>query len=1046
MANQLEIIRDNGEIEFYNLDPDKGITNIGSHPENDIIIDSPGVAPFHAILDHRFEPYQLTLLSQEGMTSVGNQPLAPHIPTTLQNWDNIDIDGHRLILVGGTEASVGPGPVGGIAPFPSPSAARSHPPQIGTTPIMPAPLPARPATIPPPGSRPEGQGSTAYGLTPTAPGGAPPAPSAPAVRRPTGFYKILPPDQEDEAILIELSDREWTLDVEHTALFQLSIANGGDIVATFSVQIQGLDASWVEISQPHVNLFEGERTSVTISITPPRLPTSRAGAHHFAVIVTSSNYPGRYSQLGATLTINPYYEFAVNELSPKRQPISWFKHHGDTVVPITNKGNSNINLRVEGADDEHACSYEFDVPGEPVPLAKQAELRLPSEETVSIPLTVTPYSRRLIGLRRRTYSFTVTSTLIDGQQTPRSVLGELKSAPLIGPILLLLMTLLIVALILFLVRPRIYTFMFTDGGQQAVIRNGTPVAMRWSASYFTGDLTLDPAPEELAEPVPVRGTVETFPREDTTYILTGGNALSRIAPRIFPAPTRALKVDVVAIAPNVFFEAAPSVVVGEGVVVLRWQVSDADQIELFRQVGQNPEELIGDFSDSPEASLEVTPQPNQDTVYILKAKNLYVPTSTPVPRVVTVLTPTPTVPPTPDIIFFSANPATINEGEASTLAWTVNGAQEVTLQWPDNNNILPANHNIEVRPTASTDYTLIVPGVAPQVARVDVIPATPTPTSTPEPTAPDITFFTADPDTIVKGDDTAVELQWTVVGTTTNIELSSPELPNPLSNLQAEGTFKITLNDTALFLLTAFNDTAKTSASVQIETEDPTPVPPTPTPTPIPAEIQEFAIISPGAPRVEDLGGTNPHRYRVQTNTTVTFRWRTNAAANAVTFQAADGSVESGAVPAGSTERLIEGQGNKNYTLTAENAEGQSTTPQVITVEVVDQPPPNSPFNLLGVENPGSNENELTWNWTFSPDRSDIIGFRVYRATVPGNNFAQIPGADENSLPKGTQTFTDSVNPTCGRAYYVVAVYLDVQSIPRESPVSQNSWFSSPCP
>jgi len=44
--NQLEIIGPGGRIEFYELDPGKGVTNIGRHPENDIVIDSPTVAPF----------------------------------------------------------------------------------------------------------------------------------------------------------------------------------------------------------------------------------------------------------------------------------------------------------------------------------------------------------------------------------------------------------------------------------------------------------------------------------------------------------------------------------------------------------------------------------------------------------------------------------------------------------------------------------------------------------------------------------------------------------------------------------------------------------------------------------------------------------------------------------------------------------------------------------------------------------------------------------------------------------------------------------------
>ena len=53
MANpdHLEIISINGEVTFYVLDPSKGLTNIGSDPENDVVIADERVAPFQAVLD-----------------------------------------------------------------------------------------------------------------------------------------------------------------------------------------------------------------------------------------------------------------------------------------------------------------------------------------------------------------------------------------------------------------------------------------------------------------------------------------------------------------------------------------------------------------------------------------------------------------------------------------------------------------------------------------------------------------------------------------------------------------------------------------------------------------------------------------------------------------------------------------------------------------------------------------------------------------------------------------------------------------------------------
>src|SRR5574341_129789 len=97
--DQLELIGPGGEIRFYDLAPAKGLTNIGRHPDNDIVIDNPGVAPFHAVLYHRQKPYQIILMAQDGKTTAGGRPLQPRTSHTLQNWDTIELDGFTLVLL-----------------------------------------------------------------------------------------------------------------------------------------------------------------------------------------------------------------------------------------------------------------------------------------------------------------------------------------------------------------------------------------------------------------------------------------------------------------------------------------------------------------------------------------------------------------------------------------------------------------------------------------------------------------------------------------------------------------------------------------------------------------------------------------------------------------------------------------------------------------------------------------------------------------------------------------------------------------------------------
>ena len=77
--SQLELIFPNGDIRFLNVEIEKGVVNIGRHPENDIVIDAPGVLDFHAVLDCRRRPYQLINFGDNAVTLNGD-PVARNMP------------------------------------------------------------------------------------------------------------------------------------------------------------------------------------------------------------------------------------------------------------------------------------------------------------------------------------------------------------------------------------------------------------------------------------------------------------------------------------------------------------------------------------------------------------------------------------------------------------------------------------------------------------------------------------------------------------------------------------------------------------------------------------------------------------------------------------------------------------------------------------------------------------------------------------------------------------------------------------------------------
>jgi hypothetical protein len=109
--------------------------------------------------------------------------------------------------------------------------------------------------------------------------------------------------------------------------------------------------------------------------------------------------------------------------------------------------------------------------------------------------------------------------------------------------------------------------------------------------------------------------------------------------------------------------------------------------------------------------------------------------------------------PAPQILTFTATPSTIHAGEKSTLAWTVSGAGSVSI---DPGLGAQTGSSVDVRPTATTTYTLTVSGTgqpATQTVIVTVLPAVPKPV---------ITAFTASPSSAAAG--SPVTLSWTVTG------------------------------------------------------------------------------------------------------------------------------------------------------------------------------------------------------------------------------------------------------------------------------------------
>ncbi len=989
---QLEVISPNGQIQFYNLDPAKGVLNIGRHADNDVVINAPGVAPFHAIIDYRQKPFHLVLLSREGDIRLNGQKLVPNAPAALNDWDSLEMAGFTLLLVSKEDLPAD-------EPAEKPERADAAP-----APLPPVPLPPSPS--------------------------AAPAHNAPV------------PTLSDDVIVVEVTEQAWTLDVEQSASALLTIINGGPVVAGFTAQVQGIPAEWVQITPASVNLNEGERAVVSITITPPRQPASRAGVHYLGIVITSPDHPGRISQIGASLTINPYYEFGVSDLAPKRQTLPWRKHTGYVNLSILNKGNSRTAVEIEGADDERVCNFEFKLPNQDVNLANRAEFILEPEEEAAIAIGITPRKRSLFALRKKLHAFTITARQTEGEGFPYSLLGQLYIKSLFGMFHLILLLILLATGVYLFFQPRITQFY----AEPPVTRAGREVTLTWK-TFPAPLVSLTLNGNSMEQSV---GSAAYRPIEATEYRMSASTLLSEYLPFLpYPYREKRVEVAVTPVKPTIrLFEVDRRFIKAGDTVILSWLVSEADAengLTLVYEVDNQDTESYPLESNT--GSMVLSPQ--QDTTYRLEAVNPSSPNAPQVQWASVEILPTPTLTPTatptpvppPLIDFFVVEPESITAGEIVTVSWQVRGVDTVQIQTisPDP---LPAISppGIVSAPAETTLYVLTANnngGTVQAVRQVIVNPAvTPTP-----PAEPVIEVFTITPEEGVNGQRTDARLDWFVNGPTTNIHITGgPEGFEPLANLPPFGNAEIKdLDETAVFILTAINNDTEALQTTQILFLDPTPTPeptaapPAPTPAPAPEITRFVAAPLSAADGVTFIGG-DPPTYQVTSGSNVDLQWET-LNANTVTLVGVGEQAPTG------NYTLFNLRAGHTYQLTAQGE--QDSVDAFVRLTIVPAPPPPPPYNLNGAVN--GNAIDLSWNYD-AAQTNNIIGFRIYRANVPPGNFSRV--VDENTLGNLTTQWTDTtLTETCGKGYYIVAVYIDaVTGNRKETDASRYSWYSDPCP
>jgi hypothetical protein len=250
------------------------------------------------------------------------------------------------------------------------------------------------------------------------------------------------------------------------------------------------------------------------------------------------------------------------------------------------------------------------------------------------------------------------------------------------------------------------------GGQsQARVRISTRSADRAQILFFIADpkqiaagqqsmlswktqnadtVTISGVPGTLA----VNGSLSVAPTQTTTYTLTARNSVNEETSSVVVSVTG------VPAGPSLTgCTATPSTISAGQSSTLAWTSVNAENVVITPGIGQVP--LTG----------TVSVKPTETTTYTVRATG----GGQPATCNITVTVGTAAV---PVIASFTATPATINAGQSSTLQWSVQNADSVTISTL---GTVPASGTRSVSPTVTTVYTLTATNTAGTATRTATV-------------------------------------------------------------------------------------------------------------------------------------------------------------------------------------------------------------------------------------------------------------------------------------------------------------------------------------
>lgn len=241
-------------------------------------------------------------------------------------------------------------------------------------------------------------------------------------------------DQLNEQIVVSLDTRQQAIEAGASATYQLTLLNNGPQRAQFTVKLaQSRPALWLSEPLPAVVLRPGERTTVAVVLTPPKAAISRAGEYTLTFVIEADEYPGRQSQLVATLAIAPFWELKLGKLVVPYRTLTWWRRSVSVTAPIINSGNHPVTAILRAQDGANACQITFQAPGIRQARPQQAMVTVAPGRMSPVTLQIYAQSQPWFGRAKRICPIQLTATAKADRKVEQSVLTRITLAPVIGP-------------------------------------------------------------------------------------------------------------------------------------------------------------------------------------------------------------------------------------------------------------------------------------------------------------------------------------------------------------------------------------------------------------------------------------------------------------------------------------------------------------------------------------------------------------------------------------------------------------------------------------